>query len=250
MNAFHLYRRDVHSHSMLSAEEQQALAVKFAKDRDPRDAQRLVLANLRLVIAIAKSLGGANRPDLMDLIQEGNAGLMVAVARFDPTRGLKLSGYASIWIRAFILRHIMETRHVVRMTTTREGRRRFSARELPSDVQLDAPAGRQGEDGGTRASRLDFMRADDKLRPDVAAESREGLLRLKTAVERFEATLDERQRAILESRLLSESPRPLRQLGAAIDLSGERVRQLEQQMLSRLRELMVDAELPTVRAAA
>lgn len=250
MNAFQLYSRDVHAEPMLSAEEQEAVARRYAKERDPRDAQRLILANLRLVITIAKNVGGAHRPDLLDLVQEGNAGLMVAVDRFDPDRGLRLSAYASIWIRAFILRHIMETRHVVRMTTTRKGRERFFARELPSDVPLDAPAGHEGDDGGARASRLDFLKADDKLRPDVVAESHEGLLRLQTAVNHFEATLDERQRAILESRLLSESPRPLRQLGAAIDLSGERVRQLEQQMLSRLRELVVNGERPNVRAAA
>jgi RNA polymerase sigma-32 factor len=250
MNAFDLYSRDVQANPMLSAEEQQALACRFARGRDPRDARRLVLANLRLVISIAKNLGGAGRPDLMDLVQEGNAGLMLAVERFDPERGLKLSAYASIWIRAYILRHIMETSHVVRATTTAEGRRRFYARTLPSDVCLDAPAGRQAEDGGSRASRLDFLAADDGLRPDVAVEAREELARLKTAVARLEATLDKRQRAILEGRLLSESPRPLRQVGAAIALSGERVRQLERDMLARLRALVVEPVDADVRAAA
>jgi RNA polymerase sigma-32 factor len=250
MNAFRLYSRDVQANPMLPAEEQQALARRFAGGRDPRDARRLVLANLRLVIAIAKNLGGADRPDLMDLVQEGNAGLMVAIDRFDPARGSKLSAYASIWIRAYILRHIMEASHVVRVTTTTEGRRRFFARTLPSDVRLDAPAGREGDDGGARATRLDFLTADDGLRPDVAAEAHEDLTRLKAAVTCFEATLDKRQRAILQGRLLSDSPRPLRQLGAAIDLSGERVRQLEQDMLARLRALVVDPAPQNVRAAA
>jgi RNA polymerase sigma-32 factor len=250
MNALRLYSRGVQVHPMMPAEEQHALACRFARGRDPRDARRLVLANLRLVISIATNLGGRHRPDLMDLVQEGNAGLMLAVERFDPGRGSKLSAYASIWIRAFILRHIMESSHVVRVTTTREGRLRFFARTLPHDVHLDAPAGPDGDDGGTRAPRLDFVKADEQLRPDVAAEKHEDLRRLRSAVTRFAATLDTRQRAILEGRLLSDTPRPLRQLGAAIDLSGERVRQLEQDMVARLRALVVDSAADDVRAAA
>jgi RNA polymerase sigma-32 factor len=249
VSGFRRYSRDVQANPMLPPEEQEALARRFARGRNPADARRLVLANLRLVIAIAKSLGGAERVDLMDLVQEGNAGLMVAIDRFDPERGSKLSAYASIWIRAFVLRHIMDTRQMVR-ATTREGRRRFFARTLPSDVRLDGPAGRESDDGGDRASRLDFVADDEGLRPDVLAEEQECLLRLQSAVTRLEATLDARQRAILADRWLSESPVPLRQLGAAIDLSGERVRQLEQDMLARLRAFVVDTpSTADVRAA-
>jgi RNA polymerase sigma-32 factor len=249
VNAFRLYSKDVHSNPLLPPNEQDILARRFARERDPSDAQRLVLANLRLVIMIAKSLGGAARPDLMDLVQEGNAGLMVAVERFDPGRGSKLSTYAAFWIRAFILRHMMETSHAVR-TTTREGRRRFFAGTLPIDVRLDAPAGDGADDGGTRASRLDFFAGDDSLRPDVITEKRETLQRLKIAVTIFEGTLDARERTIFEDRLLSEDPRSLRQLGAAIDLSGERVRQVEQDMLGRLRALVAEPNQPQQGRAA
>jgi len=250
VNALRLYSRDVQAHPLLSAEEQEALARRFACHRDPRDGRRLVLANLRLVISIAKNLGGATRSDLMDLIQEGNAGLMTAVERFDPERGLELSAYASIWIRSYIFRHIMETSHIVRTTTTAEGRRRFFARTLPSDVCLDAPAGRAGDEGGTRATRLELVAADDGQRPDLAAEAHEDVIRLRMAMTRLEATLDIRQRLILESRLLSESPPPLRELGATIELSGERVRQLEQEMLARLRRLVTDTKPEDLRTAA
>jgi RNA polymerase sigma-32 factor len=240
VKAFRRYSHDVQANPMLPPDEQDTLARRFARERNPADAQRLVLANLRLVIAIAKNLGGADRDDLMDLVQEGNAGLMIAINRFDPERGSKLSAYASIWIRAFVLRHIMDTRQMVR-ATTREGRQRFFARTLPTDVRLDGPAGREPDDGGGRASRLDFFSDDDGLRPDVLAEEQEGLQRLQSAITRFETTLDARQRAILADRWLNESPVPLRQLGATIDLSGERVRQLERGMLTRLRALVVDA---------
>jgi RNA polymerase sigma-32 factor len=240
VNALRRYSRDVQANPMLPPEEQEPLARRFAHERNPADAQRLVLANLRLVITIAKSLGGSDRADLMDLVQEGNAGLMIAIDRFDPERGSKLSAYASIWIRAFVLRHIMDTRQMVR-ATTREGRRRFFARALPTDVRLDGPVGRGPDDGGDRPSRLDFVADDDRLRPDVLAEKQQGLQRLQSAVTRFETTLDARQRAILADRWFSESPVPLRRLGATIDLSGERVRQLEQSMLTRLRALVADA---------
>src|SRR5678815_1763674 len=155
MSASELYSQDLRSVPTLSPEEQHALACRYARTREPRDARRLVLANLRLVVSLAKKLAGPRRSDLMDLVQEGNAGLMVAVERFDPTRGLKLSAYAAIWIRAFSLRHLMETGRVVRATTTRDGRRQFFEHTLPRDVSLDDLV----------------VRGDEHLRPDVAAEA-------------------------------------------------------------------------------
>jgi RNA polymerase sigma-32 factor len=221
----------------LSSQEQDALARRYAKERDPRDARRLVLANLGLVICIARGMGGRDRNDWMDLVQEGNAGLMVAIERSDPNKGAALATYASIWIRAFILRHLMENGRIVRATTTREGRRRFFDRTLPADVSLDAPAASDGEP--RKAAALDHVSGDDSLRPDVAAEARDELHRVRRAVARLEETLGARERVILRSRLLCDSPAPLRQVGTAVSLSGERVRQLEHEMLKRLREMVL-----------
>ncbi|HVX95565.1 MAG TPA: sigma-70 family RNA polymerase sigma factor [Polyangia bacterium] len=233
------YSRAVAAAPLLTADEQRALSERFANGRAPQDKQRLVLANLRLVIAIAKSLGGANRPDFMDLVQEGNAGLIVAVERFDPARGLPLSAYASIWIRAFILRHLMESRSAVRLTTTREGRRRFFERTLPLDVSLDAPAAYGGDEaGGARGKVVDYLEGDERLRPDVAAEALEELRHVRDAVTRLSATLAPRDRAILSSRILAEDPVPLRRFGRTVRLSGERVRQLEKDMLTKLRDFL------------
>jgi RNA polymerase sigma-32 factor len=100
--------------------------------------------------------------------------------------------------------------------------------------------GRDDEDGhGARASVLDFVAGDDRLRPDVAAEARDELARLQAAVAHLEATLSARERTILQSRLLSETPRPLRQVGSKVALSGERVRQLEHDLLGRLRTTLL-----------
>ena len=81
----------------MPAEEQQTLAERYVRGRDRRDAERLITGNLRLVVKIARELGGKDRGDLMDLVQEGNAGLTHAVSRFDPRRGVKLTTYAAWW---------------------------------------------------------------------------------------------------------------------------------------------------------
>jgi RNA polymerase sigma-32 factor len=227
----HPYSLAVATTSRLPEAEQQALAARYAATRAPVDKRRLVLANLRLVLAIARRLG-AGRADFMDLVQEGNAGLIVAIERFDPSRRLSFSGYASIWIRAYMLKHLMEASSAVRATSTREGRRRFFERTLPADVPFDAPA-RGGDDEPPRVA--DLFPGADELRPDHAAEARDELRRLRDALARLEETMTARDRAILRGRLLCEEPVPLRRFGPRVGLSGERVRQLERDLLTRLR---------------
>lgn len=216
------YSRDLATTSRLPPDEQELLVRRFAATRSPEDRRRLVVGNLRLVIVIAKTLGGsAGRQDFMDLVQEGNAGLIVAIERFDPTRGVSLSAYASIWIRAYMLKHLMESRSAVRATSTREGRRQFFQRKLEADVSLDAHG--------------DRFHDDEVFRPDHAAEANDELRRLRGALNRLEDTLSARDRTILSRRLLAEDPVPLRKLGPTLGLSGERVRTLEKDILTRIR---------------
>jgi RNA polymerase sigma-32 factor len=250
MSVDRLYSRTLNAAPTLSADEQHELARRYARDRDPRDARRLMLANLKLVVSIANSMSGAWHPDAMDLVQEGNAGLIVAIERFDPARGTKLATYAGFWIRAFIMRHLMESGRMVRSTSTREGRRRFFDRALPRDLSLDAPIGHGGAAKASGPSFLDSVPADAESRPDVAAETREEHERLRAAVSALEQTLTARERVILKSRLLCDSPEPLRQLGPKLSLSGERVRQLEQHMLDRLRVLVASAPTEALGRAA
>lgn len=248
MNASQLYSRDLRDLTVLPPDEQHELACRFARERDPRDARRLLLANLKLVLTIARSLG-ARRSDFMDLVQEGNAGLMVAIERFDPAYGTKLSTYAALWIRAYIIRFLMDTSSLVRSTTTRAGRKQFFARTLPADVRLDSPLGSAGDEGPT-ACGLDRLPGSEDLRPDALVEAHEELLHFREVVATFCSTLTAREREIFKSRLLEETPRPLRKLGATLDLSGERVRQLEQRLFLRLRSLVNDSmEVPHAVAA-
>jgi RNA polymerase sigma-32 factor len=218
---------------VMSAAEQSRLTRRYARTGDPRVAERLVLGNLRLVVKIARRLGGGCESDFMDLIQEGNAGLIQAVKRFDPARGVRLSSYAVWWIRAFIIRHIMETSRSVKFSSTREGRRRFFARTLPEpDVRLDAASGLAGR-----------LAADERCRPDVAVEEREQVAAVHAAVAAFGATLDPRRRAVFAARLLSERPPTLRTLGRRFGVSSERARQLEHETVARLRAFALTPSL-------
>jgi RNA polymerase sigma-32 factor len=249
MNLDDSYTRILERTPLMPADEQAAVAAHYARTRDPRDAQRLVLGNLRLVVKLARALG-PHRGDLMDLVQEGNAGLTYAVSRFDPKRGVKLTTYAAWWIRAYIMRHVMTTSRMVNVASTREGRRRFFDRTLPGpDRSFEAP-GRDAEDGGTRQALSDLLADDDDHRPDVCCEEREYRARLRRAVEEFRPTLDARGRAIFETRLLSDRPAHLKAVGKRFAVSGERVRQLETRVRSNLRRHLAGALGEPERAAA
>jgi len=251
MNLDESYTRALERTPTLPTDEQAEVAARYARTRDPRDADRLVLGNLRLVVKVARELG-PHRRDLMDLVQEGNAGLAQAVQRFDPRRGVKLSTYAVFWIRAYIMRYLMTTSRMVSCASTREGRRRFFDRTLPGeDRSLDAPA-RSERDGDWTAGRavVDLMPDDDGHRPDVLCEEREYNDRVRRVVAAFRPTLDERRRGILDMRLLREKPARLADVGKRFAVSGERVRQLEAGVRRDLRSLMAAAVGDRARAAA
>src|SRR5437763_15956065 len=123
-DALQRYMADVAKHPLLPREEAHRLAVQFSKSRDPEIAYRLVTANLRLVVKIAHEYRRAAF-NLLDLIQEGNVGLMHAVQKYDPFRGVKLSSYAAWWIRAYILRYLMDNWRMVKLGTTQAQRKLF-----------------------------------------------------------------------------------------------------------------------------
>jgi RNA polymerase sigma-32 factor len=236
---------------VLTADEEHGLTRRYATSRDPKDADRLVLANLRLVFSICTELSGRGCADFMDLVQEGSAGLVEAVKRFDPGRGVKLATYARWWIRAYVLRHLMETSHIVDPGSTREGRRNFFARSLPTDLSLDAPVRARADEGGAAVnSILSTIAADDASRPDVWAEAQEPAAYLQEALAAIRPTLDAREQAILERRLLSPQPERLADVGRRLRVSGERVRQLEAQLVDRLRGAVAHRWGEPLQAAA
>jgi len=254
MNLDETYARALERIPVMSAAEQAEVAARYVRTSDPHDAERLVLGNLRLVVKLARELG-PHRRDLMDLVQEGNAGLAQAVRRFDPGRGVKLTTYAVFWIRAYIMHYLMATSRMVSCASTREGRRRFFERTLAGqDGSLDAPV--RGERGGEQASGRsgptigDVIPDDEGGRPDVLCEEREYRARVRGTVAAFGPTLDRRQRGILEMRLLREKPARLADVGKRFSVSGERVRQLESGVRRNLRNFIAAALGEPGRAVA
>lgn len=247
---------------LLTPEREIDLARRWNEHRDARAAQELVERNLRFVVKIALKYRRYGLP-MADLIQEGNLGLMRAVERFDPARGTRLISYAVFWIKAFIQSHVLHSWSVVRVGTTQSQRRLFYripkalaaeggtreaklralAEELGvdfglaermsvslsgRDLSLDAP---MDDDGGTTwGERVE----DDGADPEQnVLDAQEDSVR-QNALEGALALLSERERAILDRRHRVEEPQTLRQVGAAMGMSRERVRQLEAQALRKV----------------
>ncbi len=267
------YIKEIKRYPLLTREEEHELAVKYVADGDLDAARRLVTSNLRLVVKIAHEYRRAHR-NLLDLIQEGNVGLMAAVKKYDPYRGVKLSSYAAWWIRAYILKSILANWRLVKIGTTQAQRKLFfnlkkerdklealgvdassealaAALDVPErevidmekrlaagDLSLDAPVSRDGEDGRTH---MDNMEAGN-IRPDAQVEGEEfrGLLREKFA--RFAETLEGRERTLFEERLMNDQPKTLQEIGDTYGISRERARQLEKRLLDKLK-VFLRAEL-------
>jgi RNA polymerase sigma-32 factor len=265
------YLREVQRHPLLTPEQTHELAAKFVETQDPRIAAQLVTANLRLVVKIAYEYRRAYK-NIMDLVQEGNIGLMQAVKRYDPYRGVKLSSYAAWWIRAYILRFILNNWRLVKLGTTQAQRKLFfNLRKKKAELQamgidptneevakqlnvpvadvaemdvrlaaneksLDAPV---GDADGRAISRVDMMPATGAgPETQMADEELQSLLKDKLAD--FRKTLEgkEKDLAIFDQRLVADDPLTLQDLGDKFGISRERVRQLEQRLLGRLRDYL------------
>ncbi|MFN0062695.1 MAG: RNA polymerase sigma factor RpoD/SigA [Myxococcaceae bacterium] len=263
------YMAEVTRHSLLTREEEHALAVKYRESGDLNAAYRLVAANLRLVVKLAHEYH-RNPLLLLDLIQEGNIGLMQAVKKYDPYRGVKLSSYAAWWIRAYILRYIMDNWKMVKLGTTEAQRKLFfklrqAQEKLLSqgfeaspkllaerlnvseqdvvemdqrlghdEVSLDAPL--NDESSSTRGDRLltsGAMPADERL----GNAQLQALFKEKLA--EFAQTLkDEKERYIFEKRLTSDEPLTLQDIGTHYGVSRERARQVEAALIARMQVFM------------
>jgi RNA polymerase sigma-32 factor len=250
----------------LDRDEEHKLAVEYGKTHDPKIAARLVTSNLKLVVKLAHEYTRAGK-NLLDLIQEGNVGLVQAVEKYDPHRGVKLSSYAAWWIRAYILRYILQNARIVRLGTTATQRKLFfnlrkekaklermgfvpttdrvaKAMHVPEsevidmeqrlgapDASLDAPVDRGDDDS---RSRLDLIESIG-VRPDTIAEEGEFRERLHEVLSAFGARLKGRERQLFEQRLMTDDPRTLQELGDAFGISRERTRQLEMRLIARLK---------------
>jgi RNA polymerase sigma-32 factor len=260
------YLREVQRHALLTGDEEKSLTTHYQKTQDVRTAARLVTANLRLVVKLAYEYRRAYK-NIMDLIQEGNIGLMQAVKRYDPYRGVKLSSYAAWWIRAYILRYILNNWRLVKLGTTQAQRKlffnlnkekaRLSAmgieptsleiakrlqveekevidmdRRLSSgEASLDAPV---GDSEGRSVSRIELL-PSPTTGPDASMEAREMGDLVHGHLMTFRNTLKGKDVLIFDKRMIAEDPLTLQELGDEFGISRERVRQLEARLTTKLR---------------
>ncbi|HEX8703512.1 MAG TPA: RNA polymerase factor sigma-32, partial [Myxococcaceae bacterium] len=239
--------------------------------QDVKAAYRLVASNLRLVVKLAHEYH-RNPLSLLDLIQEGNIGLMQAVKKYDPDRGVKLSSYAAWWIRAYILRYIMDNWKMVKLGTTEAQRKLFFKLRQEQDklinqgfeaspkllaerlnvteqdvvemdqrlghdeLSIDAPMG--DDPKNTRADRFlpsSAAGAEERLGNEELKE----LFREKLA--EFAKSLEGKERFIFENRLIADEPLTLQDIGDKYGVSRERARQIEAALINRMREYMREA---------
>lgn len=263
------YIQAVNRFPILGHEEEIALARRFRDDGDLEAARKLVLSHLRVVVAIARNYMGYGLPQA-DLIQEGNIGLMKAVKRFDPERGVRLVSFAIHWVRAEIHEFILRNWRIVKIATTKAQRKLFfNLRSLKQslgtlgdaevssmakllgvkkheviemetrlggqDVALD-PAG-EDDDG---FSPIAYLR-DSAGEPSKVLEEEESERLRKNGLQEALSTLDPRSRRIIEARWLNENgSATLHDLAAEFSVSAERIRQIEQKALTRMKSSMTE----------
>lgn len=270
------YLTEIRRYALLSRDEEHRLAVRYAERQDIEAAYRLVTANLRLVVMIAREYQHAVRT-LLDLIQEGNIGLMEAVKNFDPYRGIRFPSYAVWWIRAYIIRYVMNNWRMVKIGTTQAQRKlffnlqkekdrleaegfvpgprllaqrldvkeseviemeqRLSARDLSVDMPVEA---------GETTTMLDLLPSKEATVEEkvASAESRE---LISQKVHAFGETLSGKERIIFDARLMAEEPLTLQEIGDQYAISRERVRQIEERVKKKLKAYLL-AECKDVEA--
>jgi len=225
----------------LGSAEQQRLATLYSQTRDPKIEHRLIEANVRLVIKIAREVDRVYHQPLEDLVQEGTLGLIQAIRKFDPTRGASLGTYAGIWIRAFVLKHVMDNIRMVRAVRTRDQRAAFFRGVVgAAEVPFDTP-----RTSGARSLQDVLIDPTPTVEEVVGAE--ELARRLRSEIARLKARLSRREVTVLDERLLAEEPKPFRLIGRKLSLSGERVRQIEAKLVAAIGD---GIELGGVGAAA
>jgi len=274
------YMAEVARHPLLTREEEHELAVRYATTGDVDAAYKLVASNLRLVVKIAHEYH-RSAFHLLDLIQEGNMGLMQAVKKYDPLKGVKLSSYAAWWIRAYIIRFLMDNWRLVKLGTTQAQRKLFfnlskerekllahgveptprllarnleveereveemSARMASDDLSLDAPASVGGDEESRQTRGERFASSAPAADETLGDEQLRTLFREKLLA--FAAGItDEKERFIFERRLHpseGQDPLTLQEVGDRFQLTRERARQIEAKLTARLRAYL-KAEIP------
>lgn len=264
------YSRAIKSYPVLTAEEEYSLAVKFRLDNDLEAARQLIVSHLRLVASIARGYNGYGLPQ-QDLIQEGNIGLMKAVKRFDPERGVRLVSFAMHWIKAEMHEYIVRNWRMVKIATTKAQRKLFFnlrsmktglnslqsaevahiAKELnvkPEDV-LEMEARLNGhevsleanidDDNDEQYSPIAYL-PDEGLEPMEALQAKQIDMAETGGLANALQNLDDRSRRVVEARWLQdEGGKTLHELADEFGVSAERIRQIEQKAMQKMKSSML-----------
>lgn len=268
-DSLHRYLAEMRRYPLLSPAEEHELAVQYKEYGDIEAAYRLVTGNLRLVVMLARNYQRAFH-NLLDLIQEGNVGLMEAVRNFDPYRGVRFPSYAVWWIRAYIIRYIMNNWRLVKVGTTQAQRKLFfnlqrekerleaegfspapkllaqnlgvkeeevvemQQRMAARDLSVDTPI-----DGDDKSATFLDLLADKRANTEeeVAATEYRQLVSEKMA--KFAHQLKGKEQVIFAKRLLAEEPLTLQEIGDQYGISRERVRQLESRLKKKLKDYLL-----------
>jgi RNA polymerase sigma-32 factor len=273
-NALDLYMAQINQLPILSPEEEFELALKYREKGDIEAAHQLITSNLRFVVKIALEYKNYGLK-LLDLIQEGNIGLMMAVKKFDPLRGYRFISYAVWWIRAYIQNFIIKSWSLVKIGTTQAQKKLFyklgKVRRLLEAPQGDHPQSYEdiAKDLGVKEEEIHEMEQrmgrrdlsldlpfdeDQELTPlallsDDSPDQEDMLIRTqdsqiqKNEISQALASLSERERYIITHRIMSDNPLTLREIGDTLHLSRERIRQIEKETLTKLRREMQNVPL-------
>lgn len=259
------YLNEINRYKLLTREQEIELGRRIQEDNDQEAAYIMTTSNLRLVVKIALEFQRIWMQNLLDLIQEGNIGLVRAVKKFDPYKNVKFSYYASFWIKAYILKFIMDNWRMVKIGTTQGQRKLFfrlkkekqmlieqgfdpkpkllserlgvSEQEVVDmdqrlanwDLSLDEPL---KDDSNTE--RIEFINVDSDSSEDLLAKKEiEDIL--YTKVDEFKKTLNERELDIFDRRIFSDSPETLQEIGEVYNILRERVRQIENNIIKKMK---------------
>lgn len=258
------YLAELSRYPVLTREEELKIAMKVHKNKDLEAAQKLVISNLKLVVKIALEYYSTYL-NILDLIQEGNVGLLHAVKKYNPYKGTKFSTYASFWIRAYILKYIMDSWSLVKVGTTQGQRKLFyrlnkekqklealgifptpqllahtldvredevesmEKRLAYTDISLETPLRDEGDD-----TIMDIIRAGDDVE-EIVAEKEKGEI-LSEKVAEFKEILNERELYIFDNRIMTDEPLTLQEIGENFGVSRERIRQIEEKVIKKLKE--------------
>jgi len=259
------YLTSISRYKLLSRDEEQMLFRKLQKQNDSQAAHRLVTSNLRLVVKIAMDYRRMWMQNLLDLIQEGNIGLMKAVEKFNPDKKVKFSYYASFWIKAYIIKHLMDNFRLVKIGTTQAQRKLFfrlkkekqklrdegfepraelisrrlgvSKKEVVEmdqrinswDVSLDAPL-----TDDTDTARIEFLKTSSEPLDDRISK-KEFKTILHRHIAEFKKELNRRELDIFNRRIFAENPETLAKIGKRYGISRERVRQIQKNIIAKMK---------------